>query len=59
MLKMGSKDFKIEIKWRKHNKMGMGLGKQPSGKESRKNCPRLVPKGKGIQHLYEGGIIKP
>lgn len=39
--------------------MGMGLGKQPSGREARKNYPRLCPKGKGIRHLYEGGIIKP
>lgn len=37
----------------------MGLGKQPSGREARKNYPRLGPKGKGIRHLYEGGIIKP
>lgn len=59
MLKMGSKDFKVEIKWRKYNEMEMGLGKQPSGREARKDCPRFGPKGEGILHLYEGGIIKP
>lgn len=39
--------------------MEMGLSKQPSGREARKDCPRFGPKGKRILHLCEGGIIKP